>query len=273
MKYDEINYWSEVKLDIVREYAQAYSTIVSKHRDPTFYHIYIDAFSGPGVSYSKRQKGFIPGSPLNALSIDPPFKEFHLIDLDREKAEYLMDLVRDTGNVYVYNGDCNKVLLEQVFPKCRFEDYKRGLCLLDPYGLDLSWGVIQTAGQMKSLEIFLNFPVVDMNRNVLWSHPDDVGEKQRQRMNFFWGDGSWKEVAYNSERDLFAYQEKTGNWELAKGFQERLRTVAGFKFVPDPIPMRNRNSAIVYYLFFASQRPVAAKIVSEIFSKYEDKMS
>ncbi len=31
MKYDEIGYWSEVKLDIVREYAAAYSKI--QYRD------------------------------------------------------------------------------------------------------------------------------------------------------------------------------------------------------------------------------------------------
>lgn len=27
--FDEIGYWSEIKLDIIREYAQAYSTILS----------------------------------------------------------------------------------------------------------------------------------------------------------------------------------------------------------------------------------------------------
>jgi hypothetical protein len=39
--YDEIGIWSEVKLDIIREYAVAYSTILSKQR---LRHIYVDAF-------------------------------------------------------------------------------------------------------------------------------------------------------------------------------------------------------------------------------------
>ena len=30
MRHDEIGYWPEIKLDIVREYAQAYSAILSK---------------------------------------------------------------------------------------------------------------------------------------------------------------------------------------------------------------------------------------------------
>ena len=34
MKYDEINYWSEVKLDIVKDYAAKYSAILSTQRNP-----------------------------------------------------------------------------------------------------------------------------------------------------------------------------------------------------------------------------------------------
>ena len=47
---------------------------------------------------------------------------------------------------------------------------------------------------MKSIEIFLNFPVADMNRNVLWRKPDEVSRSQIKRMNRFWGDGSWRET-------------------------------------------------------------------------------
>ena len=32
-KYDEIGYWSEVKLDIIRKYASAYSTIMNKQKE------------------------------------------------------------------------------------------------------------------------------------------------------------------------------------------------------------------------------------------------
>jgi len=47
-----------------------------------------------------------------------------------------------------------------------------------------------------------------------------------------------------------------------------LKKVAGFSFVPEPLPMRNSNNAVVYYLFLASAKPVAEKIIEEIFSKY-----
>jgi hypothetical protein len=52
-------------------------------------------------------------------------------------------------------------------------------------------------------------------------------------------------------------------------FKRRLHEVAGFAEVLDPIPMRNSVGSVVYYLFFASQKTVAAEIVNHIFAKYE----
>ena len=133
VRLDEVGYWSEVKLDIVREYASAYSTIMNRQTAIRAYS-YIDGFAGAGVHISKETGQFIPGSPLNALNITPPFNEFHLIDRDGERAESLRKLTGSRDDVFVYERDCNQVLLERVFPRARYEDYRRALCLLDPYG-------------------------------------------------------------------------------------------------------------------------------------------
>ncbi len=271
MKYDEIHYWSEIKLDIVREYAQAYSTILHAQKNPSLYYSYIDAFAGAGIHVSKRTGEFIQGSPLNALLIKPPFREYHLIDLDSRKVESLRKIASQQQNVFIYEGDCNKLLLDNVFPRAKFEEYKRALCLLDPYGLHLNWDVMQTAGKMKSIEIFLNFPVMDMNMNVLWNNPDVVDPQQAARMSAFWGDESWREAAYDTKGNLFGLEEKIGNEQVAEAFRIRLKKVAGFAYVPEPIPMRNKKGAIVYYLFFASQKPVADDIIKHIFNKYKSR--
>ncbi|MHB0869016.1 MAG: three-Cys-motif partner protein TcmP [Chloroflexota bacterium] len=268
--YDRIGYWSEIKLDIVREYASAYSRNLSAQKQLGLTHVYIDAFAGAGVHISRTTGDYVPGSPLNALLIQPPFAEYHLIDLDSKKVQSLRDVLRDRPEVTIYEGDCNTILLNQVFPRVRFEDYRRALCMLDPYGLHLNWEVMQAAGRMRSVEIFLNFPVADMNRNVLWRVPENVDPKQAARMTAFWGDESWRQAAYDTQGNLFGWEEKTDNQAVVDAFRKRLQTVAGFKHVPEPIPMRNLQGAVVYYLFFASQKPVAAKIVEYIFHKYRD---
>lgn len=266
--FDEINYWSEVKLDIVREYASAYSRILSAQTAPPLYHIYIDGFAGAGVHISKSTGEFISGSPLNALLVRPPFREYHFVDLDSGKADALRALTKERKDVTVYEGDANEVLLQHAFPRAEYGSYRRALCLLDPYGLHLNWQVIQTAGQMRSIEIFLNFPTADMNRNVLWRNPEKVNPTQVDRMNAFWGDDSWRKVAYDTTRNLFGWEEKVDNDTVAEAFRERLRKAAGFKYLPPPLPMRNSKGAIVYYLFFASHNPAADHIVKDIFEKY-----
>ena len=209
------------------------------------------------------------GSPLNALLVSPPFREYHLIDLDSVKADSLRTLTSGHPNVHVYEGDCNDILLQDVFPRARYENYRRALCLLDPYGLHLNWEVIATAGHMRSVDILLNFPVEDMNRSVLWRDPERVNPSGIARMNAYWGDESWRSVAYDTTRNLFGWPVKQDNETIAAAFQERLQAVAGFAYVARPMPMRNSRGAIVYYLFFASQMPVADRIVKDIFKKYQ----
>jgi len=272
LQFDEIGEWSEVKLEILKKYADAYSRIFSAERQISFFHVYIDAFAGAGKYLSKETRELIPGSPLNALAVQPQFREFHLIDIAPGKIETLRDFVGSREDVFIYQGDCNEILLRDVFPCVRYDQYRRGLCVLDPYGLHLDWKVISTAGGMKSLDVFLNFPVQDINRNAIWRNPERVKPEQIERMHRFWGDETWRKVAYGTTQGLFGpIVEKESNEVIAEAFRKRLKDTAGFKCVPEPLPMENSKGAVVYYLFFASQNSTAEKIARQIFSEYRKK--
>jgi len=268
LELDEIGSWSVIKLDIIRKYAKAYSTILTANH---LHHVYIDAFAGAGTHVVKGRCEEVLGSPQIAVNTEPPFREYHFIDLNGQKAANLRRMFQGRQNVTVYEGDCNYLMLDRVLPRVRYEDYRRGLCLLDPYGLHLNWEVICRAGQMKTLDVFLNFPIMDMNRNVFWENPDGVDDADVERMNAFWGDNSWRRAAYKSTPTLFGDRdEKTDNRTVVIAFRDRLRRVAGFSNVPEPIPMRNSRGAVVYYLFFASAKPVAQDIVTDIFTTYRN---
>lgn len=270
-KPDSVGYWTEVKLEIVKKYAAAYATILAKQPGIKRF-IYIDGFAGSGKVWSKGTQAEILGSAENALSITPRFSEYHLIDLDKTKASQLNKLKERNENIEVYEGNCNEILLEKVFPRCKFEDRARGLCLLDPYGLHVHWPVLLAAGQMKTIEIFYNFSVMDANMNVLLRRkPEKVTEKNKKRMDDVWGDRSWAQVGYIEQPSLFGSQpQKTDNDAFATAFRKRLQKVAGFDYVPEPMPMRNSNGSIIYYLFFASCNDTGARIVKDIFDKYRE---
>jgi three-Cys-motif partner protein len=268
-QFDEIGQWSEIKLEIIREYAHAYSTILTKKN---FRHYYIDGFAGAGVHISKATGQWVLGSPLNALMVTPPFRHHFLIDLDGGRVQGLAEIVGGRSDVTLLQGDCNRVLLNDVFPRVRYELYERAMCLLDPYGLQLTWQVLESAGKSRTIDLFLNFPIMDINRRALWTEADRVSAEQAAPMTTLWGDDSWKSVAYrpSAQGSLFgpAEVEKAPNDAIVEAFRKRLRTKVGFEYVPQPMPMRNSTNAVIYYLFFASHQSVASDIIESIFRKY-----
>ena len=271
VRFDEIGYWSEVKLDIVRKYAKAYSTILAGQSSIRG-HVYIDAFAGAGTHISKTTGQDVAGSPVIALETTPPFTELHFVDLDGDRVTELTRLATGDPRVRVHEGDCNEVLLRDIFPKCEYADYRRALCLLDPYALNIDWKVLQTAGTMGSIEVFYNFMIMDANMNVFLKNPDRIAPDQASRMDAVWGDGTWRTAAYRTTANLFGdIEEKATNEEVAEAFRARLQKVAGFKYVPSPMPMRNSKGAVVYYLYFASQNATGGKIVTDIFNSYRNR--
>lgn len=267
---DVVGYWTEMKLAILQDYATAYAQIV-KAQTAIKHVAYIDGFAGAGAHISKESGELIQGSPARVLSIHPAFSHYHFVEMNENRVDRLRSM-SSQKNATVYHGDCNEVLLKQVFPQCRYEDYRRALCLLDPYKLNPDWEVVQTAGQMRSIEIFLNFMIMDANMNALKKNPESVTSEQAQRMTKFWGDDSWRKAAYRTERGLFEdIEEKGTNEAVVEAYRERLKTVAGFKYVPEPLPMCNTRGAVIYYLLFASHNSTGNKIAEHIFKKYRDR--
>jgi len=268
--HDEIGYWSEMKLGIVSKYVDAYSQILAKQSN--LHPVYVDAFAGSGHHVSRASGELVDGSPIRALLAKAPFEEYFFIDIDPEKAQHLRDTLGQNATVSVLEGDCNEILVNDVFPKVQWQDYKRALCFLDPYGLHLKWNVLHIAGSMKSVEIFLNFSIMDANMNALRRHPDATTPSQAARMTSFWGDDSWKAAAYCPRDWLFEDEdEKNPNEAIVRGLRTRLQESAGFEFVPEPIPMRNSIGAVVYYLFFAGHNRTGARIATDIFKSYRNR--
>jgi three-Cys-motif partner protein len=268
-RLDVIGYWTEIKLQILQEYAKAYAQILAKR--PFIKPVYIDGFAGAGAHISKQTGEVIEGSPARVLAIEPRFTHYHFVEMNPNRAERLRELGAER-NVTVHQGDCNEVLLKEVFPNCRYEDYRRALCLLDPYALNPNWEVVMTAGKMRSVEIFLNFMIMDANMNVLLNNPNAVSADQAERMTKFWGDETWRTAGYKSEPGLFGpLEEKATNEAVVEAYCKRLKEVAGFKFVPKPLPMRNTSNAVVYYLLFASHNPTGNKIAEHVFNKYRNR--
>lgn len=212
----------------------------------------------------------LPGSPLNALLVVPQFDRIVLIDLNAEKVESLKTLCGHDKRVEIEPGDCNEILLGKIAPTLPYSSYWRGLCVLDPYGIHgktLRWLTLKHLADLGTVDVFLNFPLMDINRNTLRSRLANADDADVAAFNEFCGTEEWKDLMY--QPDLFGDMGKIGNnKKLATWFQKRLETVAGFEFVPEPILMRNSKGGELYFLYFASHQSVAQRVIWDIFKKY-----
>lgn len=274
MRNDDLEYtpdligpWSETKHAILREYAAAYTRILHKQRGLKY--VYVDAFAGAGEAVRKVTGERVPGSPLYALAVEPRFDEYHFVEYNPAKAAALAERVAGHPNAFVYEGDASTVLLEKIFPTLLYSSYRRALCLLDPYGLHLRWEVIERAGKLRTVDVLLNFPTMDMNRAVLKKVDSKIRDDAAERMTAFWGDESWRDVAYGPPNLLGErHKLEDANDRMADAFCDRLRERADFSEVLYALPMRNNEGAMLYYLIFASQQPRARLAMTPIFAKY-----
>ena len=265
---DQLGDWSQIKHEILDKYAYAYTTIVTRQAAIKRV-LYLDAYAGSGFGIDRETGAQLRGSALRALAVMPPFHELHFVEEDDAKASILEQAVTAEVRAKVHRGDGVSTLSIELLPRCKWEDYHRALCLLDPYDLSVPFTLVQDIGRMRSVEIFYNFMIMDANRNVLWRRPDLVPQDRLAKMDLVWGDRSWQDVLYAVEPDLFGGTlRKVPNEEVAEAFRKRLRDAAGFKYVPAPIAMKNSVGATIYYVFFATHNETGAKIVDQIFTKY-----
>lgn len=270
MAHDEIGPWSELKIEIIRRYAQAYRQITSRY---PIHASYIDAFSGCGMHARKGTGEAVEGSPLAALQVEPRFDQYYFIDIDNQKSEELAETVRDlrVPNVLIREGDCNRILVEEVIPKIQFRDFKRALCLLDPYKLQLEWEVLEAAARSRTIEVFVNFPIMAINRTLKLRDPNDARPRDIELMTRFWGNDDWHSVLHqpSQQGNLFDNHsmDRRSNSAIVSAFESRLKE-AGFNFVARSLAMRNTRNSDVYYFAFAGPNATGHKIASEIFNKH-----
>jgi three-Cys-motif partner protein len=268
---DLIGKWSVEKLGLLRRYLAAYLKILTNQPWCRGYE-YIDAFAGTGKPKSRDEQRYVDGSPRIALSLRPPFTQYHFVEQESWRVARLEKLRAEFADrsITIYHGDCNKILREQILPQLTFATKKRAIAFVDPFGMQFEWETMQRVAQVRTVEVILNFPVMAINRGILRRHPEMISEASRQRLDRFWGTPDWMMDLYTEEETLFG-PEKTkvaySGREFGAVFQKRLREI--FTQCSAPILMTNSKNAPLYCLLFAGHSQTGKRIAEEIFERYE----
>src|SRR3954447_11708745 len=105
---DRLGQWSEIKHEILQRYGREYTKILSKQVGIRR-TVYADGFAGAGVALDRDTGEVLYGSAYRMLmDVQPPFSEYHFIDLDPAKAAHLQSLFGTNQRVTVHVDDANE---------------------------------------------------------------------------------------------------------------------------------------------------------------------
>jgi three-Cys-motif partner protein len=295
MSTSQVGPWVKDKLDRLDRYLNAYTTIMRKQKWCEGF-VYVDAFAGPG-HYVLRQKqewvdetgvlfdvptfhrrdekqtDFIKGSPSVALGIKFPFSYYVFVEKDPGRLAQLEKLKEEYGetrNILIHQGDCNEYLLNRLVNNPRVDWSKwRAVVFLDPFGMQVPWTTLLALGQSKAIEVFLNFPVgMAIQRLLLRSA--EFTQKQRAKLDAYFGSPEWYDVLYRVEPNFFVdgsvKVEESGR-ALVNWYRKRLQSVFGH--ASKAALIRNTKGGHLYYLLLATANPTGLRIANHILSAGE----
>jgi three-Cys-motif partner protein len=291
--------WTEDKLGRVGEYLGRYNVALKNQQ---FSREYIDAFAGTGYREVRDEVGgeglmfpglvepevqrFLDGSARIALKVDPCFHRFTFIEKDPRKVKELQKLKDEFPDkpIRIECGDAN----EWVQALCREDwNYRRAVLFLDPFGMQVSWQTLEAVAKTKSIDLWLLFPLgVAISR--LLKRDGDIDEVLCQRLDFVFGDRSWRQAFYKDvppttakvvQRSLFGVEDESDDpdylWKadfsvIEDYFRSRLRTI--FAGVAEKsVRLKNSKNVPLYLLFFMAGNergaPIAVKIAESIMSR------
>lgn len=235
--------WTEEKIDRVRDYLVAYTTIFTKNeRARHLRTTYVDAFAGTGRRVSAGDPGrdartteaalfedafedaeadpearsFKEGSARAALEVEPEFDSYVFVDKNPGRARQLGKLKEDfpdkADRISVERAEANAFLTRW----CDETDWQRNraVVFLDPYGMQVDWSTIETIAATKAIDLWVIFPLGQAVNRLLTKNRIPEGALA-QRLTRHLGTEKWKEEFYRA-----ADAEPEGDQYTLEGFEE-----------------------------------------------------
>ena len=287
--------WTTDKLNRVRKYLVAYTTIMRKQQFSQY--IYIDAFAGTGwLTLKQNEKQALQtelplfanaigeeldtsleGSARIALQVEPRFTKYIFVEKDKKRFEELRNVQMEfpDRDVFLENSDANVYIRQICEERNWLERQERAVLFLDPYGMQVPWETIEVIAETQAIDLWYLFPIgIALNR--LLRRDGRIEESYRSKIDLLLGSTEWYNLFYTERRKSGLFEEelsidKIANFELIKQyFVTRLKTI--FPGVADnPRLLLNSKNTPLYLLCFASANrygaPTAIKIAQDILSR------
>ena len=276
--------WTALKLERVRKYLRAYTTIMSKQ---PFRFAYIDAFAGTGYRtlkesgnatelmlprmYEEDVKKFFDGSARVALEVTPRFSKYIFIEKNETRFGELQRLLEEfpdlQTDIKLAQDEANSYLQEL----CNHDWLRlrrRAVLFLDPYGMAVKWNTIEAIANTQAIDLWILFPL-GMAVNRLLRKDAKINRTVQNTLNEFFGTEDWFKEFYKNDESPSLFgplsgQQKVADFDSIEAyFIERLESVFT-KVAKNPLRLYNRRNNPLYLLCFAAGNPKGASTAVKI---------
>ena len=195
--YNKGHPWSIVKLLLLGQWADIYSTIIK-----TYFTTYrfVDLLAGAGRTQIEETQGkLVKGSVfvVDTFAQKFPFDNYVLIERDTDKFNALKERTSLFGDrCEVLCEDTNSVVT-QIFANYA----SHNLVFIDNEGFNVNWKSIEAILNAKA-DIIINYPTAQFER---------VAQKSPSKLTEFFGDESWRETTFAREYSVNIYMENLKN--------------------------------------------------------------
>jgi three-Cys-motif partner protein len=259
------DWWSEVKLQILRQYLHSFTTAV---RGKSSKAICLDLFAGTYDNPRRHETGTFPGSVRIALETDPAFTRIALFELPAPASslEAAIRQARPTDNRWrVFSGDCNDTLDEGL----RWLDPIRWaptFAFLDPRGLQVAWTTIERlatwrADKKTKVEQWILLPEPALARVLGLSGA--MGRRMADRLDRVFGVRDW--AAIHQLRRTGKIGPEDMRAEFVNLLRWRLEKVLAYR-TTHALQLVNTAGQPIYTMIFATDSSPGDKIMAHVYN-------
>lgn len=274
--------WTENKIEILVEYAQAYLNIMNSFAvQYNWKLLYFDGFAGSGFikkGNAENQKMII-GAASRILDISKPraFDLYYFVEKETDNVKLLKENTKDLfpdKNIHIVETDCNeKILSMSRFLSTKKNGIFKALAYIDPCGMQLNWSSLETLEKL-SVDVWILVPT-GMGVNRLLKKDGNISDAWLSKLEQFLGMEKKDILSYfyneNIVSTLFGDEivvkkEQKAIEKSAELYRERLKKL--FKFVSKPYILKNTANSTMFHFLMASNNQTAVKIANTIVTKY-----
>jgi three-Cys-motif partner protein len=258
------DWWSEVKLQILKDYLQGFTRAV---RGRSREAICLDLFAGTYDNVRRHSPGTFPGSARIALEADPAFTRLALFELP-EQAASLQAAIRTAhpgdDRWRVFSGDCNTTLpsalawLEPV-------RWAPTFAFLDPRGLQVAWTTIEALAKWRAdkktkVEQWILLPEPALAR--VLGLQGARGRRSAERLDRLYGTHDWIAIHHLRRNEAITPEEMRA--EFVNLLRWRLEEDLGYS-TTHALQIVNTAGHPVYTLVFATDSSPGDRIMAHVY--------